>query len=41
MNAYQLSIEAKVKLAPFGIVSPNDFQYQEAGALDPCVAGEQ
>jgi hypothetical protein len=41
MNAYLLDIDAKVKLAPFGIVSPDDFQYREGGAVDARAVIEQ
>src|SRR5262245_2800399 len=41
LDAYELSIEARIKLAPFGIVSPDDFQYREANALDPRIVVEQ
>jgi Sulfotransferase domain len=41
MDAYQLSIEAKIKIMPFGIVSLDDFQYRAGNALDPRVVIEQ
>jgi hypothetical protein len=41
MQAYELTIEAKVKAAPFAIVAAEDFQVQTERAIDPHVVLEQ
>ena len=41
MQAYELTIDAKVKPNPFNIVSADDFQVQIGRAIDPHVVLEQ
>jgi len=41
MQAYELTINAKVKSNPFNLVSANDFQVQTGRAIDPQVVLEQ
>src|SRR4051794_6219589 len=40
MTAYQLTIDAKVKQAPFGLVSLDDFRYHEGAPIDARVVVE-
>src|SRR6185295_633268 len=41
MQAYELTIEAKVKPNPFSIVSADDFHVQTGRSIDPYVVLEQ
>jgi len=41
MQAYELTIAAKVKPNPFALVAATDFQVQRGRAIDPRVVLEQ